>query len=43
MRFDEEVFAVILALVVVASVFTVAQIMPRNIEPFTAIDRKSVV
>ena len=37
MRFDEEVFAVILALIVVASIFTVAQIIPRNIEPFTAI------
>lgn len=37
MKFDEEVFAVILAIVTVASVFAVAQTIPRKIEPFTAI------
>ena len=38
MRFDEEVFAVLLALVVVGSVFSMAQILrPSVTEPFTAI------
>ncbi len=35
---DEEVFAVIMALVVVASVFAIAEVVrPKNPEPFTAI------
>ncbi|WP_236698214.1 DUF1616 domain-containing protein [Pyrodictium occultum] len=35
---DEEVFAVIMAVIVVASVFTAAMILrPRSIEPFTAL------
>jgi len=36
-RLDEEVFAVILAITVVGSVFAIAQIIPHSIEPFTAI------
>lgn len=37
MRFNEEVFAVLLAIVVVACIFTAAQSIPRHGEAFTAI------
>lgn len=37
MRFDEEVFAVIMALIVVASIFGIAQVLYKPTEPFTAI------
>ncbi|WP_440060225.1 DUF1616 domain-containing protein [Thermogladius sp. 4427co] len=37
MRLDEEVFAVILAIVVIASAIGIAVSIPRNTEPFTAI------
>ncbi|MEZ0393811.1 MAG: DUF1616 domain-containing protein [Desulfurococcaceae archaeon] len=37
MRLDEETFAVIVAISVVASAISVATIVPRNPEPFTAL------
>ena len=37
MRFDSETFAVIMAVIVVASVFSVAQAIPRRRVPFDAI------
>ena len=37
MILDDEVFAVLLAIIVVGSVFAAAQVIPRHTEPFTAI------
>ena len=37
MRLDEEVFAVLMAIIVVASVFSIAQIVYKPSEPFTAL------
>ena len=37
MILDDEVFAVLMAVVIVACVFSIAQMIPRDVEPFVAI------